>query len=49
MQVAELQPVQVGGVDARRVVADSHRDASSPEEEPPELTVAEQGLRAKVP
>lgn len=41
--------MQVGGIHTHRVVADSHRVASSPEEQPLQLTVAEQSLRAEVP
>lgn len=41
--------MQVGGIHTHRVVADSHRAASSPEEQPLQLTVAEQSLRAEVP
>lgn len=48
-KAAELQPSEVGGEHARRVVADLHRVASSPEEQPLQLAVAEQGVRAEVP
>lgn len=41
--------MQVGGIHTHRVVADSHRVAASPEEQPLQLTVAEQSLRAEVP
>lgn len=41
--------MQVGGIHTHCVVADSHRVASSPEEQPLQLTVAEQSLRAEVP
>lgn len=48
-QVAQLQAVQVCGKHTHRVVADPHRVAASPEQQPLELTVTEQRLGAEVP
>lgn len=41
--------MEVGGEHAHCVVANPHRAASSPEEQPLQLTVTEQSLRAEVP
>lgn len=48
-KVAELKSMEVGGEHARRVIADLHRIASSPEEQPFQLTVTKQSVRAEVP
>lgn len=48
-KAAELESSEAGGEHARRVVADLHRVASSPEEQPLQLAVAEQSVRAEVP
>lgn len=41
--------MEVGGEHAHRVVADPHRVASGPEEQPRKLTVTEQSGSAEVP
>lgn len=48
-KAAELESSQVGGEHTRCVVADLHCVASSPEEQPLQLAVAEQSVCAEVP
>lgn len=48
-KAAEPEAAEVGGERAHRVVADLHAVASSPEEQPSQLTVTKQGVCAKVP
>lgn len=48
-EAAELESSEVGGEHARRVIADLHRVASSPEEQPFQLAVAKQSVCAEVP
>lgn len=48
-EVAQLKAAEVSGEHARRVIADLHRVASGPEEQPFQLAVTKQSIRAEVP
>lgn len=48
-KVAQLKSTEVGREHARCVIADLHRVASSPEEQPLQLTVTKQNVCAEVP
>lgn len=48
-KIAQLKSTEVGREHARRVIADLHRVAPSPEEQPLQLTVTKQNVCAEVP